>query len=114
MDILQILKILAAVSTIVIGLVSLLRPKSVEGFTGLHAPGPRGVTEIRAIMGAFFVGLGLMPLILQVPETYQMLGYTYLLVGLVRAVSMFVDHSVEQSNTISVISEVILGVILVL
>ena len=44
---------------------------------------------------------------------YLMLGFTYLVVAGVRTVSMFVDGSVVQSNIISIVSEVILGVILV-
>ena len=114
MEILQYLKYFALVSTMGIGLVSMFWPKSVEGFTGLKAPGGRGVTEIRAILGAFFFGLGLLPFLLGTPETYQMLGFTYLIVAVVRGVFMFVDDSVERSNVISVVSEVILGIILVL
>lgn len=113
MDISQILKIFAAVSTIIVGLVSMLRPRSVHGFTGLDAPSGRGITEIRAILGAFFVGLGIMPLVYNSPQTYGMLGFTYLIVAGVRFVSMFLDGSVERSNIISVISEVILGIFLV-
>ena len=112
--ILRILQIVAAAGTIVTGLVSLIWPRSVRGFTGLSAEGPRGITEIRAILGGFFVALGAVPLILGAPETYVMLGITYLVVAVVRAVSMVVDKSVEQSNIISLVAEIILGVILVL
>ena len=42
------------------------------------------------------------------------LGITYLVVAGVRLISMFIDKSVERSNVISVITEVIMGVILVL
>jgi len=112
--VLRILQIVAAIGTIVTGLVSLIWPRSVRGFTGLSAEGPRGITEIRAILGGFFVALGAVPLILGAPETYVMLGITYLVVAVVRAVSMVVDKSVEQSNIISLVAEIILGVILVL
>lgn len=109
-----ILQIVAAVGTVLTGLVSLLRPRSIEGFTGLRPTGPRGVTEIRAVLGAFFVGLGGVALFLRDPAAYQMLGITYLCVAVVRTISMFVDGSVMSSNTISVVAEIILGVILVL
>jgi hypothetical protein len=112
--ILQILKIIAAVGTIVTGLVSLIWPRSVQGFTGLSAPGPRGITEIRAVLGGFFIALGAAPLILNAPAAYRMLGIAYLAVAAVRAVSMFVDKSVVQSNIISLAVEIIFGVILVL
>jgi hypothetical protein len=112
--ILQIGKIVAAVGTIATGLVSLIRPRSVQGFTGLSAPGPRGITELRAVLGGFFIALGAAPLLLRVPQAYQMLGIAYLVVGIVRAVSMVVDKSVVQSNLISLAVEIVFGVILVL
>lgn len=111
---LTILKIIAAIGTIATGLVSLFRPNAVTGFTGLSVTGPRGITEIRAVLGAFFVALGATPLLLNVPAAYQMLGIAYLVVGFVRLVSMIVDKSVVQSNVISLIVEVLFGVILVL
>lgn len=112
--ILTILKIMAAIGTIATGLVSMIRPNAVTGFTGLSVTGPRGITEIRSILGALFVALGATPLLLNAPATYQMLGIAYLVIGFVRLVSMIVDKSVVQSNVISLIVEVIFGVILVL
>jgi hypothetical protein len=112
--IVNILKITAAVITIGTGLLSLLKPKAAFGFTGLTAEGGRGITEIRSILGALFIALGGAVLYFQLSETYAMLGIMYLFVALVRLISMFVDKSVEQSNIISLITEIILGVILVL
>jgi hypothetical protein len=112
--ILRILQIIAAVGTILTGLVSLIRPRAVQGFIGLTAEGGRGITEIRAVLGGFFIALGAVPLILDATAAYQMLGIAYLAVGAVRGVSMFVDKSVVQSNVISLVVEIIFGVILVL
>ena len=112
--IVQALRVIAAIATIVTGLISLLRPRSVRGFTGLSAEGGRGITEIRAVLGGFFVALGAAPLLLNATAAYQMLGIAYLVVGATRAVSMFVDDSVVRSNIISLVVEVVLGVILVL
>lgn len=110
----QILKIVAAIATILTGLVSLLKPESVTGFTGLRPEGGRGITEIRSVLGGFFVALGAAPLLLNSPSAYTMLGIAYLVVGLVRGVSMIVDKSVERSNNISLVVEIIFGIILVL
>jgi hypothetical protein len=110
----RILQIIAGVATVATGVVSMFWPRSVRGFTGLAPDGGRGITEIRAILGAFFVGLGGAVLILNDPEAYLMLGITYLVVAVVRTISMFVDKSVMRSNIISIIAEVVLGVILVL
>jgi hypothetical protein len=114
MNILKILQIIAVLLTIGTGLVSLLAPRSVQGFTGLTAPGPRGITEIRAILGGLFIGLGIAVFILGTRQTYQMLGIMYLAIAIVRLVSIFVDKSSVQSNWISVATEIVLGVILVL
>ncbi len=111
---LEILQIICAVATILTGLVSLLFPRRVTGFTGLEPRGGRGITEIRSILGGFFVALGAAPLILKADAAFTMLGIAYLVVGVVRAISMFVDRSVESSNVISLVAEIILGVILVL
>jgi hypothetical protein len=112
--ILQILQIVAAVGTIVTGLISLIWPRKVTGFTGLKPEGGRGITEIRAVLGGFFVALGAAPLILSAPAAYQMLGIAYLVVAVVRTASMIFDKSVVQSNLISVVVEVVFGIILVL
>jgi hypothetical protein len=114
MGILRILQIVAAALTIVTGLVSLVRPRMVFGFTGLTAPGPRGITEIRAILGGAFIGLGIAPLILGATAAYHTLGITYLVIAAARVAGMALDRSVVQSNVISLVTEVVLGVVLVL
>lgn len=113
---LNVLKIGAALATMLVGVVSMVNPTGISGFTGLDVAGnARGTTEVRAILGAFFIGLGLAPLIWrpQAEAMFLMLGFTYLVVAGVRTVAMFIDGSVEQSNIISIGSEVVLGVILV-
>ena len=112
MDILQILKIICALATIATGLISLIAPRSIKGFTGLEATGPRGITEIRAVMGGLFIGLGMAPFLLAVPQVYQAIGVMYLAIAAVRTVSMFLDRSVMQSNIISLIVEIVFGIIL--
>ena len=93
----------------------MVKPTSVYEFTGLQATGPRGITEIRAVLGALFIGLGLAPFLLKMdPAAFRAGGIAYLAVGLVRLVSMFMDGSVMQSNWISLMFEIVFGVILVL
>jgi hypothetical protein len=83
-------------------------------YSGLEVKGGRGITEIRTISGGFFVGLGGAVLLINDQSAYLALGIASLVVAAVRAISMFVDNSVVRSNVISVISEVVFGVILVL
>jgi hypothetical protein len=112
--ILSVLRIVAAIATILTGVASLFWPLNVQGFTGLTANGGRGITEIRTVLGALFIGLGGAALYFNAPEPYKMLGIMYLVMAVVRGISMFVDGSVISSNVISLIAEVIFGIILVL
>lgn len=113
MAVLEILKIAAAMVTVATGLLAFVRPMSVLGFTGLGAPGPRGVTEIRAVLGGAFIGLGATPLLLRTPETFRMLGIVYLVIGATRIVGLILDKSVERSNVISLVVEIVFAAILI-
>jgi len=114
MGLLGILKIIISFGTIVTGLFALIKPEAIYGFTGLHADGARGIVEIRSIFGGLFIALGAFALYKRSPEPYQMLGISYLGIGIVRLVSMFIDQSFERSNIISLITEFVFGIILVL
>jgi hypothetical protein len=112
--VLRVLQVIAALGTAATGLAAMLRPQSIGGFTGLKAEGARGVTEIRAALGGFYLALGLLPLLLKERAAYLMLGYTYLLVAGGRAVAMLVDESVDRSNLISLAVEIVFGIVLIL
>ena len=111
---LRVLQVIAALATIVVGVAALIWPSRITGFIGLEPTGPRGITELRAVLGGFFVALGAVPLLMGAPETYQMLGIAYLVVGVVRTISMLLDKSVMSSNLISIAFELVFGIILVL
>ena len=113
MDILLVLKVIAAVATIATGLLALLKPSATYSFIGLNANGVRGVSEIRSIFGGLFIALGAAPLFLG-PVAYQMLGIGYLAIAAARAFSIVFDKSYAQSNLISLGIEIVLGILLVL
>ena len=113
MTFLLVLKIIASVATAATGLLALVKPTSVYGFTGLLANGARGISEIRSIFGGLFIALGIAPLFLG-PNAYRMLGIAYLAIALVRLFSIFFDKSYDKSNIISLAIEIVLGVILVI
>lgn len=112
--ILQIIKIIVGVATIITGLVSLFWPLKVPGFTGLEPVGGRGITEIRTILGALFVGLGGAVIYFNTREAYLILGITYLVMALVRGISIVGDKSAISSNIISFAVELIFGILLVI
>lgn len=112
MNILMVLKIIAALATALTGLLAFVRPSAVYAFTGLNAAGPRGVSEIRSIFGGLFIGLGIAPFFLGT-AAYTMLGVGYLAIAAARMFSIMFDKSYAQSNWISLGIEVVLGVFLV-
>ena len=113
MNILMVLKIIAALATAATGLLALIKPDATYGFIGLTANGVRGVSEVRAIFGGMFIALGIVPLFLGL-VAYQMLGITYLAITAARAFSIVFDKSYAQSNLISLVIEILLGAILVI
>lgn len=113
MNLLNILKTIACLATAATGALALFAPNAVPGFTGLNPSGGRGITEIRAIFGGLFIALGIAPLFFK-GDTYKMLGVGYLAIAVVRAISIFLDKSPEQSNWISLVIEIIFGILLVL
>jgi hypothetical protein len=114
MNILSILQLIVVIATILTGVAALFWPRRIQGFIGLEAPGGRGITEIKAVFGGTFIGLGIAILALGTPETYKLLGIVYAAIGAIRAISMVTDQSVEQSNIISLVAEIIFAAILVL
>jgi len=109
---LTVLQYIACALTILVGAYSLFAPMNAGKFTGLTPEGVRGITEIRVILGMFFVALGAYPIIFPSDAAFHMLGFAYLLVGIARIISIYVDKSGNQSNWISVASEIVLGAIL--
>lgn len=110
----DVLKNGAALATVITGLFSLLNPLAVQSFTGLQLPGPRGITEVRAVLGGFFIALGTVPMIFQNHAMFLMLGVAYLTVAVVRAVSMLIDKSFVKSNYASLAVEILLGLLLII
>lgn len=109
----MILKIIAALATVATGVLAFVKPAATYGFIGLNATGVRGVSEIRAIFGGLFIGLGLAPLLLGA-TAYQMLGIGYLAIAVARTFSIVFDKSYAQSNLISLVIEIVFGAILIL
>ena len=113
MNLLMILKVIAALGTVATGLLALVKPTAIYGFTGLIAKGARGISEIRSIFGGLFIALGIAPLVIK-GNTYRMLGIAYLAIALARLFSLFFDKSFNKSNIISLATEIVLGIILVI
>jgi uncharacterized membrane protein len=113
MNIWMILKVIAALATAATGLLALVKPSAIYGFTGLTANGARGISEIRAIFGGLLIALGLVPLFFGT-VAYQTLGIAYLAIAAARAFSIVFDKSYARSNIISLVIEIVLGAVLII
>ena len=113
LNILIIARIIAVLATAATGLLALIKPAAAYEFTGLNPTSVRGVSEIRAIFGGLFIGLGLAPLFLGL-VAYQLLGIGYLAITAARGFSILFDKSYAQSNLISLGIEIVLGIVLVI
>jgi hypothetical protein len=114
MTILQIIQYAFLILSILTGLISLFVPLAVRGFTGLEAPGVRGISEIRAILGGTFIGLGLAPFLFNTPAAYRAVGLTFICIAVARAASIVIDRSFAWSNIASLSVEALAGIVLVL
>jgi hypothetical protein len=107
------IKVIVAVATIAFGLMSIVSPPAAERFTGLTAAGPRGLSEIRAVLGGLFVGLGLAALIYRTASAFGTVGIGYLLIAVVRAISIYADDAPTSTNWLSLGFEIVFGILLV-
>ena len=112
MSVPSIVKITAAIITILTGIYFLIRAKVSKPITGLEANTPVSLTEIRAVMGGTFIGMGMAALIFPVPHVYKSLAVTYAVISLIRLISMVTEKSIEKSNLGSLVSEIVLGILL--
>ena len=110
---LDILKAVGALGTIVTGVISLVRPLAVTGFTGLNPNGARGLSEIRAVLGGLFIGAGTAALLRPASAGWA-LGMAYLGTAAGRLLSIVVDQAQDRSNWISLVWEIAFGIILAL
>jgi hypothetical protein len=107
-------KVIVAVATMAFGAMSIVSPSAAERFTGLTADGPRGVSEIRAVLGGLFLGLGLAALIYRSSAAFGTVGIGYLLIGVVRAASIYFDRAPTPTNWVSLAAEVVFGILLLI
>jgi hypothetical protein len=78
--------------TILLGIYSMLKPKSLLRFTGLTSPTGRGITEVRAVMGALLIGVGAAVLATGGQPGYWILGVTYLSVAAARVLFILLTN----------------------
>lgn len=114
MTVMRIIHLVIAVVTIGFGLLSVLAPQAALRFTGLAAPSGRGISEVRAVLGGVFVGLGIAALLYQTRAAFGTVGIVYLVIAVVRIASIFIDDASTASNWGSLAFEVVCGILLLI
>lgn len=116
-EVLDILKIIAALGNIAFGAFTLVRPSIVAEASGFQLQGKRGVTELRVAFGGFFIGLGIAILLFDAPDAARVGGLAYLGSAIVRLVEFVVGPREELVRPMFWgiwATEILMGIILVL
>lgn len=114
-EIMEILKLIGAILTLIYGIVATVRPEAVANASSMKLEGKRGRAEMRIAQGGFFTGMGLWALLLQEPEAYAVLGAAWLGGGIVRVLSYFLDQPKLDNVFIGLgILELAVGLILII
>lgn len=113
--ILSILKIIAALASLLFGIVALLNPKRTAESAFLKTDGAKGEAEIRASWGGTFIGLGLATLLLRTGDAYMLFGIAYAVTALVRLGTWALDRSLINRTVIFIfVFEILSAVIFML
>ena len=70
----------------------------------------RGVSEFRILHGGFFLGTGLFALYANHPLVYQALGWSLIGAGLIRIAAIPVDRPPIPLSLIGAVTEIMLGI----
>ncbi len=103
----------SAMVTVLFGLLLLFGPRLALRILRLQTveAHPEAVSEARATMSGFYLGLGLCCILLAQPLLYMALGFSWLFTAFGRIISMLSDRGNTLYNWISVIIELVLAVL---
>lgn len=111
----EIIRIIAAVASIIFGVVALIIPKRTAESAFLKADTAEGQAEIRASWGGIFIGLGIAVLYLNTDDAYFVFGIAYAITALVRSGTWLRDKSLINRNSAIIMGfEIISAVIFAL
>jgi hypothetical protein len=105
---------IGAILTTVLGIGGLLKPLMVAKLVGLTPSEPHGISEIRATLGGFFIGLGGFALYSQNTVIYGAVGMGWVGAATARIFSLIIDQKINKENIGGVILEGGVGILLLL
>jgi Domain of unknown function (DUF4345) len=97
-----------------LGIVGLLQPLMVAKLIGLTPSAPHGLSEIRATLGGFFIGLGGFALYAQNTAIYGAIGMGWAGAAIARILSLIIDRQINKENIGGVFLEGGIGMLLLL
>lgn len=114
MSILQILKIVISIISMLFGVLGVLRPQALADFAHFGLSNPRSFAEMRINFGGLFIGLGAGAIVLNDPNVYLVLGLGYAGLAVVRFINLLFERSLREPIYLGTLGfEVISALILV-
>ena len=110
----SILPNIGAFFFVLLGVFGFAFPQLAAAFVGLKPISAEGISEMRATLGSFFLGLGIACLWLQSPIAFTTVGIASVIAAIARLISIFIDRSFSIKNVGGVFTEAILGIMLLL
>jgi Domain of unknown function (DUF4345) len=105
---------IGAIFTMVLGIGGLLKPLMVAKLVGLAPSEPHGISEIRATLGGFFIGLGGFAVYSQNTVIYGAIGVGWVGAAIARIFSLIIDQKINKQNIGGVFLEGGIGILLLI
>jgi Domain of unknown function (DUF4345) len=105
---------IGAILMTILGVVGFLKPLMVAKLVGLTPSEPHGISEIRATLGGFFIGLGGFAVYSQNTVIYGAIGMGWLGAAIARVFSLVIDRKINKENIGGVFLEGGIGLLLLL
>jgi len=112
MIVIPTLKFIAALASVLFGIIALIQPQRTAEAASLTADTPAGIAEIRASWGGLFIGLGVAVLFLRSYDAYLVFASAYMLTALVRMMTWAIDNSIITRTAIIILCFEIISVII--
>jgi hypothetical protein len=101
---------LGALLTFGLGVFGLFWPFSVARMVGIEPDGERGISEIRATYGGFFLAIGTFALVAQSGDVFRVLAVGWIGAAAARSFSYLRDNSRSGANLGAIVMEGTIGV----
>ncbi len=99
-----------AIISLMLGLMAVLSPTTVEKMVSIKAIGKNGTSEIRATYGGFFMGIASYAIFSQAPDAFVALGLGWIFAAVLRLLSLFQGYFTTK-NLAGVAFEAAIGML---